>query len=366
MSLLSTKFGEDRPSYLQAIVFSYNASVSRSTGYSPYFLFYGREPTFLEEVAMPHPHVDANPVDDIASIHKRMTTAYAHAISQQERISTLNRQRFEQGHRAVIYTVGDHVLYWEPTQSKLIAPSKQVYNAWKPRWIGPHLITHVAPGKYGDRYTMAHVDRTTSITDIKSDRLCPFQPWSDALPSTSPELDSPSRSFKIGTWCQPGSLFVIPLARPWPFGIGKVLTTEDDGTITFQWYSTIGFQANSNYLPSWWDGAAKYDAPEPNDISHVPYTGVHEQMLLTQRDLIFHSFALTDSGYLLPQLREACSLHPLIWWHMRVHAPLPPEDIFKEPTLPIPNSAPSLKRPQIDDDKRRSVREKRTKTWHGE
>jgi hypothetical protein len=51
---------------------------------------------------------------------------------------------------------------------------------------------------------------------------------------------------------------------------------------------------------------------------------------------------------------------------MQVHAPLPPEDIFKEPTFPVPNSAPSLKRPQIDDDKRRSVREKHTKTWHGE
>jgi hypothetical protein len=84
MSLLSTQFGEDWPSYLQAIDFSYNTSVSRSTDYSPYFHFYGRETTFLEEVAMPHPHVDANSVDDIASIHKRMTTAYAHAISQQE------------------------------------------------------------------------------------------------------------------------------------------------------------------------------------------------------------------------------------------------------------------------------------------
>jgi hypothetical protein len=167
-------------------------------------------------------------------------------------------------------------------------------------------------------------------------------------------------------WCQPGSLFIIPPVRPWPFDIGKVLTAEHDGTITFQWYSTIGFQTNSTYLPSWWDGVAKYDAPEPNDISHVPFTDVHEQILLTQRDLIFHSFVLTDRGYLLPQIREECSLHPLIWWYMRVQAPLPPEDIFKERKFPIPNSAPSPKRPQIDDYKRRSVREKRTKTWHGE
>jgi hypothetical protein len=123
MSLLSTKFGEDWPSYLQAVVFSYNASVSRSTGYSPYFLFYGREPTFLEEVAMPHPHVDAFPTDDIASIHTRMARAYTHAIAQQERVAALNRKRFEYSYRAVTYIVGDHILYWEPAQSKLIAPA---------------------------------------------------------------------------------------------------------------------------------------------------------------------------------------------------------------------------------------------------
>jgi hypothetical protein len=87
MSLLSTKFGEDWPSYLPAVVFSYNASVSRSTGYSPYFLFYGREPTFLEEIAMPHPHVDAAPDNDIASIQARMSRAYAYAITQQERVA---------------------------------------------------------------------------------------------------------------------------------------------------------------------------------------------------------------------------------------------------------------------------------------
>jgi hypothetical protein len=69
MSLLSTKVGVDWPSYLQAIVFSYNASISKSTGFSPYFLFYGCEPTILEEVAIAYPHTDANPSDDIADIH---------------------------------------------------------------------------------------------------------------------------------------------------------------------------------------------------------------------------------------------------------------------------------------------------------
>lgn len=271
MSHLSTTFGEeDWPSYFQAIVFSYNASVSRSTGYSPYILFYGREPTILEEIAMSHPHVDAVPADDIASIQTRMSRAYAYAITQQERVAKLNRQRYEDGYHAVIYKTGDHVLCWEPAQSKLIAPTKQVQNAWKPRWTGPHLVTAVAPGQFGDRYAIMHVDRNVTIANVKSDRLSPYQPWSDALPSIAPDLDALSRSFQIGTWCQPGSLFIIALAYPYPFGIGKVLTANDDGTITFQWYNTLGQQSNGSYLPSWWNGTVRYDAEEPANATHVP------------------------------------------------------------------------------------------------
>jgi hypothetical protein len=83
MSLLSIKFGEDWPSYFQTVVFSYNASVSRSTGFLPYYLFF----------------------------YKRMARAYTHAVVQQERVAKLNHQRYERGHRSVVYAIGDHVLY---------------------------------------------------------------------------------------------------------------------------------------------------------------------------------------------------------------------------------------------------------------
>jgi hypothetical protein len=50
MTMLSTVFGEDWTRYLQAAVFTYNASVSRNTGFSPYYLMHGREPALLETV----------------------------------------------------------------------------------------------------------------------------------------------------------------------------------------------------------------------------------------------------------------------------------------------------------------------------
>lgn len=85
-------------------------------------------------------------------------------------------------------------------------------------------------------------------------------------------------------------------------------------------------------------------APEPTHAAHVPYTGniEHEHCNVTQRDLIFHSFALTSTGYLLPGLREACSLHPLIWWRMRIFMPtqhaLHPQHLKKTPQSQLPPS----------------------------
>jgi hypothetical protein len=155
-----------------------------------------------------------------------------------------------------------------------------------------------------------------------------------------------------------------------------VITASDNGAITFQWYSTIGLHANASYLPSWWDGTAKYDAPEPIDPTHVPYTGAHENCVITQRDLIFHSFALTEGGFLLPHLKEACSLHPLIWWKMRIHAEKPRAHQLPHAAPDLSNSSRSTspspdrdsrKRPHPDtnddEERRRSSRARKPKLY---
>ena len=89
MTMLASKFGEDWTSYLQAAVFSYNASVCRSTGYSPYYIIHGKEPTLLEDVdiCMPHVHEDTKP-EDINNITKRLSTAYQAVIEQTRVTST--------------------------------------------------------------------------------------------------------------------------------------------------------------------------------------------------------------------------------------------------------------------------------------
>ena len=120
MTMLSAKYGEDWTRYLQAMVFTYNASHCESTGHTPYFIMHGREPTLLEDVAMAHPHAETP--EDIRGISKRLAKAYEDVRTQQERAARLNRERAAKHNLAqIVYKVGNFALYWEPAQSKSLS-----------------------------------------------------------------------------------------------------------------------------------------------------------------------------------------------------------------------------------------------------
>jgi hypothetical protein len=323
MTILSTKYGEDWTSYLQAVVFSYNSSACESTGYSPYYLMHGKEPTLLEDIALQHAHDEEDTEEDIAQIVQRMTEAYKHVRKQQKRMAELNRQRIikqREGKKKVTYAVNDAVMYWEPVQSKKF-DEKQAPNKWKDKWTGPHIIVSVKKGKYDNRYTIMHAKRRKQLQNVKPDKLSPYSPWSAALPSTSPELDSQNKPFKVGTWCAEGNLFIVPLQPPWPFGVGKVLRANDDGTILFQWYRTTGHQATAPYSPMWWDGKKGYHAKEAKKSGHEPYTGVEMDeawnMEITQGLIAIHSFKLTPAGRLPKPVQDECRTNADIWWPKR-------------------------------------------------
>ena len=111
----------------------------------------------------------------------------------------------------------------------------------------------------------------------------------------------------------------MPLTPPWPFGIGKVLKANDDGTIHFQWYrSHKDYQTTSPILPVWWDGSEGYRADKPRDDSHEPYTGSISNedwsMEITQADLALHSFQLTKTNRLTKAILEECKKCSDIWW----------------------------------------------------
>jgi hypothetical protein len=223
-------------------------------------------------------------------------------------------------------------MYWEPSQPKHLAfaantaqmgddsdvARRKAHRSWKCRWTGPHRITSHSAGKYDRRYLISHVTRG-DITNVKSDRLYPYAPWSDAHLSTSPDLDEAygrTRSHKkVGTWCPPNAFFVAPLKAPIPIWIGKILRADANGAIRYQWYEPSDVtDIKGAFLPCWWDGADSYRAAQPRMPGHLPFTGDNCGIALTRRDLTIHNFDL-DNNYELPkQTIDACSLRTDIWW----------------------------------------------------
>jgi hypothetical protein len=327
MTMLSTKYGEDWTAYLQAIVFSYNASVCRSTGYAPYFLMHGREATLLEDVAMEHVHENVD--DDIILTSKRLKEAYKLVIAQQQRVADLNRQRQENNKLASIeYNIDDHVMHWEPAQSKMLhaaAPSieeiapKAAPGKWKPRWTGPHKIIKKSMGTYGFRYTVQHSHRKRAIENVKADKLYPYQPWNEHITSTSPNIDEYDKSYKIGhAWCDDNEMIIVATKRPEPFGVCKTIKIHDDCTIKYQWYAADENEPHKPFLPMWVDeNNSAYTRATRRNANHQPLTGEEEGGTLHQKNVLFSGFTLSKKGHLPIDLIDACANHQDIWWAVR-------------------------------------------------
>ena len=167
-------------------------------------------------------------------------------------------------------------MYWEPSQPKYLdltisgeqplanteVPRRKAHRSWKCRWTGPHRIVKCLPGKYNNRYTLHHIKRG-DIENIKTDRMYQYEPRSVTHPSTSPEFDDSTtrtRSHKtIGTWCSTNSFFIVSLQNPHPFGVGKVIQTDPDGVVHYQWYEPPSpTDIDGVHLPCWWDGVTEY------------------------------------------------------------------------------------------------------------
>jgi hypothetical protein len=332
MTMLSAKFGANWPKYLPAATFAYNASTNDATGYSSHELVHaGQRPTLLqtidelEESGEPAPSESEHHL----AAGKRLKAAYDIVRTTQEKMAAKNREhilkkRGEMQKKAITHEVGDHVLYWEPAQAvKMQTPEQRLANVWvtrapqkwKSRWTGPHTIEERVSDRTGYRYTIAHKKRGKIETHIN--RLCSFQPWAAGLLSTSWDIDAEHHAnSKEGEWVETGELVVLPLCKPTPFGVAKVISCSNEGDLELQWLANVGDDPRGMFKQGWatQQGREIYYAQYQSHADHRPYMASDDNIAMNQRDVLLHSFKLTADQRLPPALITAISNHDCIWW----------------------------------------------------
>jgi hypothetical protein len=338
MTMLSTTYGGDWPAYLPIACFVYNTSRNDTTGHTPFELTYAQEnPGLLQEVMNTEQVGTAENMDPryVALFHDqarlRLERVYKLVIEQQTKAHNRNADAV---HRLrgttrkdglspplLTFEIGDYVLHWEPQQSERLrvdaedeleevfvkAPAK-----WTFKWTGPHRVTKKVPSSSGFTYWIWHETRAQTLR-CHANKLHHYQPWSDTITSTSGAIEG-RRPYKSGEWADTDALVVVPLGRPFPFGVAKVIRADAQGSLALQWYGNKNEDVRDTYLPGWKNGAARYYAAQPKRAKHEAYMTTDDEVSIHQRDVVLHSFELTPSGKLPQPILRAIAEHPYVWW----------------------------------------------------
>jgi len=343
MTMLCAKYGANWPAYLPAAVFAYNSSTCESTGYTPYELvFCAREATLLHNLDM-----DMAATLDILGLEEEpeegtptaaafkqesynlMHEMYVNVRRTQEAMAAKNRQLSREKNpryvgRRIKYAVGDQVLFWEPQKQQIMQTEEQRHTGvhtttrpakWTDKWSGPHAITKILQKSTAgpDQYAFWHRDRAKEMTS-HANKLTFFQPWSDGIASTSWQLDH-RRLFRTGEWVKKNALVLVPLESPWPFGIAKMISSDERGKMHLQWLGNSGNNPIGTYEPGWMTKEnAIYYATSPRKLTDLPYTAEMTGITMNQRDVLMHNFELTGAAKIPKPLLRSIADHPLVWW----------------------------------------------------
>ena len=321
MTMLCNKYGSNWPDYLPIACFVYNSSTCESTGFTPYELvFCAREPTLLHELdlqkaasnlGLANPPSEADNSGTAQAFRQesfnRLHEMYIEVRKTCEKMYARNKAYTiaNEGpvqRKRIRYEVNDQVLMWEPKHAQNMQTPEQMLlqgnstkrpGKWNEKWSGPHTIVRINE-KSSSPYTIFHTEKCVDI-QTHANRLCPFQPWSDGITSTSWKMDV-RRRYRTGEWVEEGSLVLVPLEEPYPFGIALMLSCEPNGDMVLQWLGNKKNSLHGTFSKGWIreDGSIYYENMAAN-VADIPYTLKREGITMNQRDVVMHNFELTPT-----------------------------------------------------------------------
>ena len=145
--------------HIKSCVHAYNACIHQSTGYSPYYLFFGRQPRLPIDLAFGIETVHGSTsIEYIRSLKDNLKSAYQLAADNMAKMAKRNKLRYDAGAHAAELEPGDRVLVkklgpkitskvddrWERSIYKIISKSEDlpVYVVEREDGIGPRRTLH--------------------------------------------------------------------------------------------------------------------------------------------------------------------------------------------------------------------------------
>ena len=117
--------------------------------------------------------------------------------------------------------------------------------------------------------------------------------------------------------CEPGLLVIFPRTMDdgYPgFAVGKLIKPTGKTTWEAQWYGSLSDTLLGQFRPCWADGHSFYYADTANKATHVPYTTVHTNTKLEEKEIADCGFKLT-AGLRVPQpTLERVTKHKAFEW----------------------------------------------------
>jgi len=155
----------DWPDHVPYIVNAYNSTVHASTGYSPYFLLYGREQRAPLDVVLGSPRVDRKPVSEYARILlDRLHGAHTLVRENLHKYGEAMKRRYDLKVKEREYRPGEKVWVLNPRIFKGRSPK------WEKRYQGPfevverlNDVNYKVRRKAGDKIFVTHADKLKPV-----------------------------------------------------------------------------------------------------------------------------------------------------------------------------------------------------------
>jgi hypothetical protein len=342
LTIYAGRHPADWEDWIDALVFAHRASTCSATGYTPFFMVYGRHPLLpLEAVWGADDLKFKEPRKWVKHMANVLQDTFRAARDAQLRMIERNIKRRDHNRYQVGFEPGDKVFYWEQEYT----PDRTTYKPKKLRWLmsGPHVVQR----RLNDlQYECMHKDRAPgrALFTTGVNRLRPWK-WSEYYDDDSEwirwmlgEID-PDRPHTGGYGIpQVGDMVVIatesPKDRvrdedePWmPFWVAKILVIMKDDTYEVQWYGNGSNMLTGTYRPQWVDTD---DRTTFGERSHVlrsypnakPYTNTLTGPTVRSTDIVVTGFALNDKLQLRLTTLEQVSRDDSVDW--TISPALPP------------------------------------------